>query len=112
MDDEWNIKQRLVRVKTLAKSLLGDEIARELIEVLSVRLSISSARLLAAMRDRASVNGVAMRTLKIIFPHLVDIGCFSHTVNLAGEFLHCWSSSIHFLPTAQKLDCVGGSTVE
>ena len=101
LDDEWNIQQRLVRVKTLAKSLLGEEIARELIEVLSVRLSISSARLLAAMRDRASVNGVAMRTLKIIFPHLVDIGCFSHTVNLAGErfkiptlleFINAWNS--------------------
>jgi hypothetical protein len=34
--------------------MLGEEIARELIEALSVKLSISSARLLAAMRDRFS----------------------------------------------------------
>ena len=63
----------------------GEEIAHELMDTLSVRLSISSNRLLAVMRDRASVNGVALRTLKIIYPNLVDIGCFSHTVNLAGE---------------------------
>lgn len=51
LDDEWNIQQRLVRIKTLAKSMKGEEIARELIEVLSVHLSISSSRLVAAMRD-------------------------------------------------------------
>ena len=67
-------------VKTLAKSMKGEEIARELIEVLSVHLSISSSQLVAAMRDRASVNGVAMRTLRIIFPNLVNIGSFSQTV--------------------------------
>lgn len=82
LDAGWSIQQHLVRVKTLAKSMSGEEITRELIEVLSVQLSVSSARLLTAMRDKASVNGVAMRTLKII---LVDIGCFSHTLNLAGE---------------------------
>lgn len=75
-DDEWNIQQRLVTVKTLAKCMQGEEIARELLEVLSVQWSISSSRLSGAMRDRASVNSVAMRTLKIIFPKLVDIGCF------------------------------------
>lgn len=73
LDDEWNIQQRLVRVKTLAKSILGEEVARELIEVFSVQLSVSSARLLAAMRDQASVNGVVMRALKVIFPNLVNI---------------------------------------
>ncbi len=101
IDDMWNIQQRLVRVRALAKSMKGEEVARELLEVLSVQLSISSSRLLAAMRDRASVNGVAMRTLKIIYPNLVDIGCFSHTVNLAGErfkiptlleFINAWNS--------------------
>ena len=101
IDSDWSIQQRLVRVQTLAKSMRGEELARELIETLSVRLSISSTRLLAAMRDRASVNGVALRTLKIVYPNLVDIGCFSHTVNLAGErfkipllgeFINAWNS--------------------
>ena len=52
--DDFVIKQRLVRFLTLTKSLTGEEIARELINVLSVEYSISSERVLASMRDRAS----------------------------------------------------------
>ena len=37
------------------------------------------------MHDRASVNGAAMRTIKVVFPSLVNIGCYSHTIDLAGE---------------------------
>ena len=37
------------------------------------------------MNDRASVNNSAMRTLKIIYPNVVDIGCFSHTHDHLGE---------------------------
>ena len=37
------------------------------------------------MRDRCSVNNVALRTLKIVYPNLVDIGCIAHTINIAGE---------------------------
>jgi hypothetical protein len=36
------------------------------------------------MHDRASVNGVAMRTLSIMYPTVMDIGCFSHTLDLVG----------------------------
>ncbi len=44
----------------LAKSMSGEEVARELISTLSVQYSIPSNGLLAAMRDSASVNGVAV----------------------------------------------------
>ena len=37
---------------------------------ISTNLGINSALLLAAMRDRASVNDVAIRTLKILYPNL------------------------------------------
>ena len=37
------------------------------------------------MHDRASVNNVAVQTLKIIYPTLIDIGCFSHTLDVVGE---------------------------
>ena len=33
------------------------------------------------MHDRAACNGIAMRTLKIVFPALVDVGCFSHMLD-------------------------------
>ena len=37
------------------------------------------------MRDRASVNNVAVSTLSIMYPSVIDIGCFSHTLNHVGE---------------------------
>ena len=61
VDSDWSIHQRLVRVSMLAKSLTGEELARELISVLSVTYSITSNSLLAAMRDGASVNNVAIQ---------------------------------------------------
>ncbi len=33
------------------------------------------------MRDRASVNNVAIQTVKIVYPCLLDVGCFSHTLD-------------------------------
>ncbi len=54
------IHQRLVRVQLLTKSMTGEEVARELLSVLSTEYGIASSNLLAAMRDRASVNTVAV----------------------------------------------------
>ena len=47
-------------------------------------LSIKSHTLVAAMRDRASVNNLAMRTLALIYLNVLDIGCFSHTIDHVG----------------------------
>lgn len=41
-------------MQLLGKTLCGDELAHELIGILSIELAIPSARLLAGMRDRAS----------------------------------------------------------
>ena len=76
--------QRLVRMMFLMKSLTNEETARELISVLSVSFSIPPHLLLAAMRDGASVNNVAMRTVSIVYPQVLDIGCASHTLDLVG----------------------------
>ena len=40
--NDWLIEERLICFELLAKSLSGEEIARQLISVLSVKLSISS----------------------------------------------------------------------
>ena len=56
-----------------------------MIGVLSTSYGIASDRLLAAMRDRVSVNNVAMRTLQIVYHHVLDIGCFSHTIDHVGK---------------------------
>lgn len=106
------IQQRLLRVQMIAKSMTGEELARELITVLSINYSVSPTSLLAAMRDRASVNNVALRTLKVVYPLVVDVGCFLHTINLAGEhfkiptlseFVSSWVSLFAHSPKARLL---------
>lgn len=68
IDEHWQIQQRVIRLMLLAKSLAGEEVARQLIVCLSTELGINSDQLVASMRDRASVNTVAIRTLSIVFP--------------------------------------------
>ena len=87
VDEKWNIQQRLVKLMLLAKSLTGEEVARQLIVSLTTELGIESDLLIAAMRDRASVSNVAIRTLSIVFPKVLDIGVFSHTLDHVGEYL-------------------------
>ena len=84
ISNEFTIEQRLVKLQMLAKSMKGEEIARELITVLSATYGIASG-FLGAMKDRASVNNVALTTLKVVYPKLVDVGCYSHTINRIGE---------------------------
>ena len=83
--EDYKIKQRLVCLEILTKSMTGEEVARELISVLSVTFGIKSHLLLAGMRDGASVNNVAMEVLKVVYPDILNIHCFSHTLDLVGE---------------------------
>ena len=88
VNDDFSIQQRLVRLQMLTKSLTGEEIARELITVLSVTYSIHPNNLLGAMRDRASTNSVAMRTLMIVYPKVVDIVSLTQSTMLAATSKH------------------------
>ena len=85
ISDDWSIEQRLVALKMLQKSLKGEEIAREIISTLSIDYHVGPTSVLASMRDRAATNNVALRTLKVLYPYLIDIGCFSHTIDHVGE---------------------------
>lgn len=82
---DWKVEQRLVRLLLVTKSMNGEELAHQLLRTLSVDFSIPRSSLLAAARDCASVNNVAIRHLKILYPDLVDIGCFNHTLDHVGE---------------------------
>lgn len=110
VDSDWKIQQRLVRLMLLAKSLSGEELARELIVVLSTTLGKGTQNLLAAMRDGAAVNGTAMRTVKVLYPYVLDVKCFSHTIDNAGrhfntpildEFMRSWLSLFSHSPKAR-----------
>ena len=85
VDEEFVIQQRVCRLMLLAKSITGEEVARQLIIALSTELSIASNLVIAAMRHRASVNDVAMRTISVLYNTIMDIGCFSHTLDHVGE---------------------------
>ena len=111
VDSEWNIKQRLVCMRFLMKRMTREETARELISVLSVSLSIPPHLLLAVMRDWASVNNVALRTVSIVYPNVLDVGCISHSLDLVGgkfhtpvlsSFIALWISLFH-TATKQRL---------
>lgn len=82
VDDNWVIQQKVCRLMLLAKLLFGEEVAQQLIVALSTELTIPVDKVLAFMRDRASVNGVAMRTISVLYSKMIDVGCFSHTCTL------------------------------
>ena len=69
------------RLNLLIKTMTGEEIAQQIIVIFSTEFGISSNLIVAAMRDRASVNDVAMRTIKVVYNELLGVGCFSHTLN-------------------------------
>ena len=85
VDDDWQIKQQVCRLMLVAKSMTGEEVAHQLIAALSTELSIQANHVVAFMRDRASVNNVAMRTVSVLYNSMIDIGCFSHTLDHVGE---------------------------
>ena len=85
INSKWEVKERLICFKSLAKSLTGEETARVLIDTVSRQYGVESDFVIACVRDRCSSNNVAVRTLKIIFPNLLDVGCFSHTLDLCGD---------------------------
>lgn len=61
------------------------------------------------MRDGASVNGVAMGVIKIVYPHVMDVRCFSHTLDLVGgkfktpSFCSYWISLFSHSPKTKML---------
>ena len=84
---EWSVCQHLVHVSFLQKSLNSEELARQIISVLSATLGVDSDKLVAVMRDGASVNTAAIRFISVMYSVIVDIRCLSHTlhVDLVGE---------------------------
>ena len=82
LTDNWQLKQCVGRLKLLAKSMTGEEVAQQIIVVLCTELGIASHHQCGIS---APVNDVAMRTVKVIYNQLMDVGCFSHTIDTVGE---------------------------
>ncbi len=77
---DWCVQQRMNCLQLLVKTMTGDEIARQIINTLSVEQQV-----VGMVHDCASTNNVAIRTLKVLYPCMIAIGCFSHTLNRVGE---------------------------
>ena len=70
--------------------LIGVTTAREIYKIIMVKLGIEDEDNIAAfMRDRASVNDVAMDRLSGDFQCSEDIKCFSHTLDHVGDKFKC-----------------------
>ena len=72
-------------------------------EALAIVIRFVTADWEIKQRDGASVNGAVMRTVKVVFPKVVDMRCFSHAIDYVGDhfniptlkrFLQLWN--IHF----------------
>ncbi len=95
IDSEFCVQQRLIRMQLVSKSMSGEEVARRLLAVSRSPLVSAQSNLLAVrMHDRASVNNVAMATLKVVYPFLLDIGCFLHMLDHVGEKIMTLSLSL------------------
>ena len=79
------MQQRLIRLQVLAKSLKANELAQRLIQSWAVKYSIHPGVLLAAMKDGAAVNHASLEQVKFFFAQLLDITCFSHTIDNVGK---------------------------
>jgi hypothetical protein len=88
VDSSARIQQRLCSLQLLEKSLTGEECASLLIEVIVEILKLSPSKVIAAMRDRASVNDKAINLLNVFYKNMMDSPCLAHTYNNVGERFH------------------------
>ena len=108
---DFQICQRLVRVRILSKSLNSQQLAREIINALSTELQYPSDRVIAVIRDGASVNEAAFKILKdVMYPNVTNIICIAHSLDNIGKhfetdlldsFLQSWVSLFSHSPASR-----------
>lgn len=69
----------------MQKSMNGEEMVRQLLNVLAKEYNVSSDMVIATGRDRASENEAAVRTVGVMYPKILYVGCFSHTLNYVEQ---------------------------
>ena len=68
--------QRLIPLQVLAKALTRKQLAQRLMSCLAVDYNFGPGAIIGGMRDGASVNGTALRQLKLFYADLFDVVCF------------------------------------
>ena len=105
IEDQWAITQRLIRTDVCSKSVNADELARVLQnKALCVDFEIRANSLIAVLRDGTNVNQAALNRIQFFFSKMLNILCFSHTLDNVGsrlmsptlqEFGHLWVRLFH-----------------
>ena len=85
VNDEWQLIQRLVRLDVVAKSVNAAQLSQVLIECLLTHLQLRGQQIKAIMRDGAAVNGAAVKHLQVFMPLMMNVVCFSHTLDNVGQ---------------------------
>ena len=110
--DDWELKQCVGRLKLLAKTMTGEEIAQQIIVIPSTEFGISSNFIVPTMHDSTYVNDVAMRTIEVVYNELLNVGCFFHTLNHVGERINtpilddfCYTLIAFFHDAQDSISC-------
>ena len=69
-----------MRIDVFSTSVNANELAQVLNRCLSVDYGVRANSLLAATRDGASVNQATLDRIASIFPKMLNVACFSHTL--------------------------------
>ena len=85
VQEDFKPTQRLKQLEVLAKALKGVELAQRLISCLTVKYNFALNTIIGGIRDGASVNGAALRQLRLFYSNLFDVVCFSHTIDYVGN---------------------------
>ena len=85
VSDNWSIVQRLIRLDICAKSVNAQDLAHVLNDCLSIDYQVRGNSLLATMKDGASVNQATLNHIKFVFPKMLSVVCFSHTLDNVGN---------------------------
>ena len=85
ISDDWVIWQKLVCLQILAKSFEWRKSCKGTNQCAFRKFLGLPNQLLAVMQDRASVNEVALKTVKIVYPYNLSVGCFSCTIDHVRE---------------------------
>ena len=85
VDEDLTFHQYLISPKLAAESMTGEQVAQRLLQTLAVTYQVDTPSLVAVMRDRTSVNDVAIRTIRALYTSFMDVRCFSHTLDNVGR---------------------------
>lgn len=79
------LQQRVIALRFLKYSTNANDLSRVVVNSISTRLRVPNNRVVAFGHDRAAVNGCAYRQISFLYPIAEDLGCWSHTIDNAGD---------------------------